>query len=441
MREFDGARDELPALKSGDVAAVHGNLAGRRRDSHDWGIPEERLVLASEVQRVHALRDDDIHREPGILTLQVVLQELRLIRAGKAERLNGLFVQIDSSAAGRAHAFDERSIEPCANRFADCRLVQQQGAPARRRLLSGRRRRAKHQQAPDPRHPQYDLHDFHLRLPLRRRTDAARTRVWRARSFLLNRHPRLKLRRGNAERHPRFEAGTATGRRADFDVTVHGAQALAHTGKTESLRGRRLPKASAVVGNPQMDAVAGCMQTHGRRCGLAVLHDVLQRLLRHAIQAERDIGGKVIGNPIDVALNLDRCFLGQVRTQPRQREHQPEILEVRRVQTARQVPQGLRDHRHLIAHLVQRRPRWITRRTVDDPIQFEFGQREILCDALVQLSSDVLTLTLLRVDELSAHDPQRQRVPSPLRGHRGQDEQRHAHHAQEHLHGQHAGRH
>jgi hypothetical protein len=135
--------------------------------------------------------------------------------------------------------------------------------------------------------------------------------------------------------------------------------------------------------------------------GRAVRERIVQRFLRDAEQAERDVVRQVVGDAVGRKVD-DAVGPGQLALKAAQRRNQAQHPQTRRVQLVRQIVQALGDPVGALTRLLDQRDRVRALPAFPKQLQIDRQQRHLLVDIVVQLARDPGALGFLRQQQSTA---------------------------------------
>jgi len=138
-----------------------------------------------------------------------------------------------------------------------------------------------------------------------------------------------------------------------------------------------------------------------------VLGHVVQRFLRHAIQAQGDRVGQVLGNAGGIDRDREVVCGRQVGAQPLEGGDQPQELEPGWVQAVRGPANVAGQGLHLAVEIAHGRPRAFRagRQRLLQQVQVDTQQREPLQEVVVELAGEAGALRLLAFDQPPGQPP------------------------------------
>ncbi len=153
-------------------------------------------------------------------------------------------------------------------------------------------------------------------------------------------------------------------------------------------------EAHAIVDDRHDQRARLANQAHHDAAGRAVRERIVQRLLRDAEQAERDVMRQgfrdVVGRKIDDAVGS-----GQLALEAAQRGNQTQHPQARRVQLVRQIVQALGDAVRSLTRLLDKGHRVRALTPFSKQFQIDRQQRHLLVDVVVQFARDPCALGFL----------------------------------------------
>jgi len=122
--------------------------------------------------------------------------------------------------------------------------------------------------------------------------------------------------------------------RFDGELPAHEARPLVHAHQAQRAicaRALRI-EARAVIGHDEAEVPVGARELHFRGRPAAVLHHIVQSLLRDAVESERRVTRHRPGHLALGELNRDLMREGEFLAEPAHRGDEAESIELRRMQ-------------------------------------------------------------------------------------------------------------
>src|SRR5215831_5642062 len=235
-------------------------------------------------------------------------------------------------------------------------------------------------------------------------TNASRSNRWSSASKTRGRFTSGScLRCASAQRNTDADPRTVRRFRVDGELAPEREHALAHADESQPAlaNGQGVVEAGAVVDDTQSDRVGGPAQLDASVLRAAVLDGVRQRLLRDAIEAQRDLRRNRWRDLIRRELDLEAMAIGQLVAQARDRRREPELLQLRRVELMRELVY----RRRQLPHLAQEIPyagaelAHGLRGLLAQQIHLDRQQRQPLAEVVVELARDPPRFVLLRLEQ------------------------------------------